>query len=125
MGALGPSGWDFFKQTQPRGGVEESGVSGGLGGQSLARGLCLRVHSLPGCWCHWLVDLCAMLEKIRLGLQEVVEHTVTPLVVTRLCKMMGVAQEMAVKEWPEQVPKPRADAPHPEQGGREAQATLG
>ena len=35
MGALGPSMWDICKQTQPRGGIEESGVSGGSGGQSL------------------------------------------------------------------------------------------
>ena len=28
MGVLGPSMWDLFKQTQPRDGVEESGVVG-------------------------------------------------------------------------------------------------
>lgn len=63
MGALGLSAWDICKQTQPRGGIEGSGVSGGAGAQSLVLGLCLQVQSIAGCWCNWLVDLHVMLRR--------------------------------------------------------------
>lgn len=63
MGVPGPSMWDLFKQTQPRDSVEASGVSGGSGGQSLVRGLCLQVPSIAGCWCNWLVDPHVMLRR--------------------------------------------------------------